>query len=197
MKKVLLLGVALAAMLAGQSQAELITFDALSGGGGIVPDGYEGLHWVNFYWLNGTVQSHSGYQPAIVSSNNVAFNGSGNAAFVSVSNGVFSLGSAYLTGVWRDGLQVEVIGSLGGTTIPGYDNIFTLSSTAHTPITFNYFNIDTVEFISSGGVKNPNYSGDGTQFAVDNLIIPEPTTTLLLLVFGASTLWMLRKNRAA
>jgi hypothetical protein len=195
MQKVWLLGVALATMLAGQSQANLITFDSLSGGGGAVPDGYQGLHWTNFYYLNGTVQAHSGYQPAVVSPNNIAFNGAGNPAFV--SDGLFNLGSAYLTGVWRDGLQVEVIGSLGGTPVPGYDHTYTLSSTAATFITFNYLNIDAVEFISSGGVKNPNYSGDGTQFAMDNVLIPEPTTTLLLLAFGASTLWMRRKTRAA
>jgi hypothetical protein len=196
MKKVLLLGVALATMFAGQSQAaNLVTFDGLSGGGGLVPDAYQGLHWTNLYFLNGTVQAHTGYQPAVVSPNNVAFNGFGSTAFM--SDGLFMLESAYLTAVWRDGLQVEVIGSVGGTPVPGYDNTFTLSSTAPTFITFNYYNIDAVQFISFGGVKNPNYSGDGTQFAMDNVLIPEPTTTLLLLGLGAGTLWMLRKNRAA
>ncbi len=194
MKKVFLLGVALATMLAGQSQAEVITFDEL-GGGGAVPDGYRGLHWTNFFYINGTVQAHSGYQPAVVSPDYVAFNGFGSTALM--SDGEFELVSAYLTAVWRDGLQVEVIGSRGGTIVPGYDNTYTLSSTAATLITFDYFNIDTVQFISFGGVKNPNYSGDGTQFAMDNVVIPEPATPLLLSAFGASVLWMLRRNRAA
>jgi hypothetical protein len=195
MKKIFLLGVAVATMLAGQAQAErLITFDDLSGGGA-VPDGYQSLHWTNFFYINGTSQANSGYQPAVISPKNVAFNGFGATALL--SDGEFGLFSAYLTAVWRDGLQVEVIGSRGGTVVPGYDNTYTLSSTASTFITFNYDNIDTVQFISFGGVKNPNYSGDGTQFAMDNVLIPEPASALLLLGFGAGTLWMLRKNRVA
>jgi hypothetical protein len=195
MKKLFLLGVAFATMLASQSQAKVVTFDDLTGGGGAVTEGYWGMHWSNFFFLNGTVQAHTGYQPAVISPNNVAFNGFGTTAFM--SDGVFELDSLYLTAVWRDGLQVEIIGSLGGTTVPGYDNTFTLSSTAPTLITLNYFDVDKVEFISFGGVKNPNYSGDGTQFAMDNLVIPEPTTTLLLLAFGSSTLWVLRRSRKA
>jgi hypothetical protein len=194
MKKVILLGVALAAMHAAQSHAISLTFDDLSGGGP-VPSGYQGLQWTNFFYINGTVQANTGYQPAVVSPKNVVFNGFGNTALM--SDGEFNLGSAYLTAVWRDGLQVEVIGIRGGTVVPGYDKTFTLSSTASTFVTFDYGSIDTVQFISSGGIKNPNYLGDGTQFAMDNLLIPEPATSLLLLAFGASALWMARKNRVA
>ncbi len=195
MKKALLLGVALTTLAAGQSQAKTITFDDLNGSGGAVPSGYNGLQWNNFYFLNGTAQANSGYQAAVVSPNNIALNGGGNSA--SISDGSFDLFSAYLTGVWRDGLQIEVIGSRGGSVVPGYDNTYTVSSTASTLINFNYFDVDSVEFISSGGVKNPLYSGDGIQFAMDNVVIPEPTTALLLLAFGAGTLVMLRKKRAA
>jgi hypothetical protein len=45
---------------------------------------------------------------------------------------------AYLTLVWRDNLQIQVIGSLLGAPIPGYDNIYTLSATGNTLINFDY-----------------------------------------------------------
>ena len=194
MKKILLLGMSLAALFAGEAQAKIITFDDV-GPGGALPDGYAGLHWDNFYYINGTSQINNGYHAAVVSPDYVAFNGSGTPAMV--SDTTFNLFSAYLTGVWRDGLQVEVIGSRGGTVVPGYDNTYTLSSTASTLITFAYYDVDTVQFISSGGVKNPNYTSDGTQFAMDNLLVPEPTTALLLLAFGPGVLWMLRRRRGA
>ena len=192
MKKVQLFGVALATMLAGQAQAsKLITFDDF--GGGTVPDGYQGVTWTNFFVLNGTAQANSGFQPAVISSPNVALNGGGTPAFL----GNAELDSGYFTSVWRDGLQLEVIGLLDGAPVAGYDHTYTLSATAPTLLTFNYVNVDTIEFISSGGVQHPGYSGNGTQFALDNLVIPEPATAVLLLGFGASALWMRRKNHAA
>jgi len=83
--------------------------------------------------------------------------------------------------VWRDNLNVEVIGSLLGTPI--YDQPFTLSATANTLETFNYVGVDSVEFIPSGGTFHTGYTNDyGTYFAIDNLnvdlvqltAVPEP-----------------------
>jgi hypothetical protein len=192
MKKVTLFGVALGALFACQSQAsKLVTFDDL-GGGGTLPDGYQGVHWTNFFYVNGTVQVNSGYKPAVVSPNNVAFSGGGNPAFL----GNAELDSGYFTAVWRDGLQLQVIGMLNGAPVSGFDHTYTLNATNATFITFNYTGIDTIEFLSSGGVQHAGYSGDGTQFAMDNVVIPEPATTLVLLAFGASALWMRRKTAA-
>jgi len=115
----------------------------------------------------------------------VAFNGFGNSATVS-SDTVFNLNSAYLTAVWRDNLQVEVIGSLLGAPI--YDNTYSLSATEATLINFNYLGIDSVQVsIFSAGSQHPGYNFNGTQVAIDNLnvdflttlaAVPEPSTWL-------------------
>jgi hypothetical protein len=193
MKKSLWFGMALTAMLACEVQAsKLINFDDLSGGGGVIPDGYQALHWTNFFYVSGISQPNTGYFPATISTNNVGFNGAGSAAFL----GSPALDSGYFTAVWRDGLQLEVIGMRNGATVAGDDHTFTLNSTNATFLTFNYTNIDTIKFVTSGGIRNPSYSGDGTQFAVDNLSVPEPATTTVLLAFGASMVGMRRRNRA-
>jgi len=91
------------------------------------------------------------------------------------------LNSAYLTSVWRDNLNVQVIGSLGGNTI--YTETFTLSATANTLETFNMVGVDTVEFTPSGGTLHSGYANDyGPYFAMDNVDVdlitevPEPST---------------------
>ena len=138
----------------------------------------------------------SGYQFAAVSPNNVAFLGFGNPAFV--SNTLFNLGSAYLTAIWRDNLQIEVIGSLSG--VPIYDNIYTLSATGHTLLNFNYHGIDSVEFsIFSGGTHHQGYDAfDGAQVAFDNLTIsvPDSGSTVMLFGIGVCAFGFLRKKLA-
>jgi hypothetical protein len=172
-------GVLLLLALPGMAlaQTELITFDDLPtpvSGRSLIPNGYAGLQWQNFGYEDGSLNPHSGYFNAIVSQNNVAFNGFGNPALI--SDGSFNLNSAYLTGAWNDGLQVEVQGFVGATLT--YDNTYTVNTTGPTLINFNYLGVDEVNFISSGGTPNPAYIsyGGGTNFAMDNLsvTIPDP-----------------------
>jgi len=181
-----------------------ITFDDLDGSGNqLVPNGYKGFNWTNFYTYDAVNDpanlNPSGYQFAAVSSNNVAFLGFGNPAFVS-SNTLFNLGSAYLTAVWRDNLQIEVVGSLLGVPIPGYDNVYALSATGHTLLNFNYRGIDSVEFrVFDGGTHHPGYDRfDGAQVAFDNVTVsvPESGTTVMLFSIGVCALGFLRKKLA-
>jgi hypothetical protein len=173
------------------AQTEILTFDDLptpvSGNnpGSPIPNGYEGLQWQNFIYLNGVNSffNPSGYQNGVVSPNNVAFNAYANPAMF--SDGLFNLNSAYLTGAWNDGLQVEVQGFVGAALI--YDNTYTVNATGPTLINFNYLGVGAVNFISSGGVNHGfvNSQGlhiTGTQFVMDNLsitIVPEPSTVTL------------------
>jgi hypothetical protein len=141
-----------------------------------IPSGYGGLQWSNFLYAN-TLAIHiapSGYSNGVVSAPNVAVNGFGQPA--SLSGGTFDLDSAYLTGAWDDGLQVEVQGFVGNTLT--YDNTWTVNSTGPTLINFNYLGVTSVQFITSGGVPH-GYGSSGEQFAMDNLtitFIPEPAT---------------------
>jgi len=168
--------------------ATVINFDDLNYSDQAIPgypSSYSGLYWANVYVYNATDNPEnltSGYQYSVISPKNVAFNGGGGPITIS-SNTPFTLNSAYLTSVWRDNLNVEVIGSLLGTPI--YDQPFTLSATANTLETFNYVGVHSVEFIPSGGTFHTGYTNDyGTYFAIDNLnvdlvqltAVPEPGT---------------------
>lgn len=172
-----------------------LTFDDLPAPatyGSAVPAGYGGLQWNNFNYLDGAGFVASGYQNGVVSSGNVAFNGTGNPAQIS-SGTAFDLNSAWLTAAWNDGLQLEVQGFAGGTL--AYDQTYTLNATASTLLTFSYLAVDQVNFISSGGV-NHGYDGSGTQFVMDNVTVtvPEPNSTMLLLFGSALIVLQLRKR---
>jgi hypothetical protein len=187
--------------------ATIINFDDLISDQ-VIPNGYFGLNWTNAYVYDAADDpdhlghNHNppladGYDVAFVSSPNVAFNGGNNGSnpITISSNAIFNLNSAYLTSVWNDNLQVEVIGYVLGTPI--YDQKFYPSATAHTLETFNYIGVDSVEFIPSGGTQHPGYTAFmGTYFAIDDLNIdlvqltevPEPGTWVaaaLLLAFIA------------
>jgi len=179
----------LAFAAAASAAATTINFDNLDGSTGdqVVPNGYGGLNWTNFNVYDAVNDpgnlSHSGYEVAWVSPNNVAFSALVNTRPTETisSDTIFNLNSAYLTSVWRDNLQVRVIGSLAGVPVPTYDNTYTLSATANTLEHFNYVGIDSVEFIPSGGTFHDGYKFDaGPYFAMDNLDVdvpvPEPGT---------------------
>jgi hypothetical protein len=170
--------------------ATIINFDDLNYSDQAIPgypSSYSGLYWANVYVYNATDNPEnltSGYQYSVISPKNVAFNGSGSSITIS-SNTPFTLNSAYLTSVWRDNLQVEVIGSLLGTPI--YDQTFILSATANMLEPFNYVGVDSVEFIPSGGTFHDGYKFDaGPYFAMDDVnidlvqlfAVPEPGTWL-------------------
>lgn len=178
------------------AQTELLTFENLPAaainGASVIPNNYGGLQWQNFNYLDvlNYDVSPAGYNNANVSGTNVAFNANSNPA--KITGTTFDLDSAYLTGAWRDGLQVEVQGYVGGVLT--YDNTYTVNTSGPDLINFNYLGVDEVIFTSSGGTLNPAYhdpdrGAAAEQFAMDNLSItfpvPEPSTIALL---GLATL---------
>ena len=195
---------AIAAAMSMSANATLITFDDLPGSGAAVPNGYGGLDWSEFNYLDASSPTYvnSGYLPGMVSPTRVAYNAYANVA--TIDDTPFTLNSAYLTAAWNDNLKVQVVGKLGGITL--YDNTYTLSATAATLINFNYVGVDEVVFDSFGGTFHNGYSGSGEHFAMDNLlvntVVPEPSTyvagALMLLPFGAKAVrrWKTRKTEA-
>jgi len=155
--------------LAFANTNSLVTFDELTqtASGLAVPANYAGLNWGNFFYIDGVnyVSNPSGFQAAVVSSNNVAYSVSTNPA--SIVGGLFDLNSAYLTAAWNDNLQVEAKGYIG--TVLSYDQTYTLSAIARTLIQFNYLGVDQVDLVSSGGSHHAGYSGTGTNFVMDNV----------------------------
>jgi hypothetical protein len=181
--------------LVGRLGAVVITFDDLPatpppGGGTSIPSGYAGFAWNNFDYetvMNNLALNPSGYLNWMVSPGNVAFNGAGTPALFSGT--AFNLMSAYLTGAWNDGLNLEVQGFVGALLV--YDNHYTVNSTAPTLINFNYLGVDEVNFISSGGTAHGYAGGAGQQFVLDNLTVatPEPSSFVLAVlgILGLAT----------
>ena len=178
--------VLLCASTGAYGQNDVLTFDDLTTTNDVqilngshyyyteVPTNYGGLTWNNFGVTAGIIDTNSGYQAAVISSNNVVFNRDGFPA--SISNATpFNLVSAYFTAAWNDNLQLEVQGFAAGTL--RYDQTFTLSAVAHSLLTFNYTGVDKVYFLAYGGTphsgysySDPPYTG-GTWFAMDNLTV--------------------------
>lgn len=184
-------------LLAAHANAELITFDNLSDGGEGTPisNGYAGLNWTNFNVLNTQLDPDpAGYQNGVVSLPNVALNGGGHAASFS-SAGEFTLTSAYVGAGWNDGLSVVVLGKLNGVQVDS--TTLTVNTSGSTLEMFNWSGINEVDFSSSGGTPNPQFtSGAGTEFYLDNLsVVPEPTAGGILLV-GTARLLLGRRRVA-
>ena len=158
---------------------QLATFDDLPGGSLPVPAGYCGLTWSNFNYLIAADHPNSGYSAGTVSPPNAAFNPYGTPASI-INTGKVNLVSAYLTAAWNDNLQVLANGYAGATL--AYSNSYTLSATAPTLINFNYLGVSKVDFISSGGTPHPGYSGSGTQFVVDNVVLGGSAASLVSII---------------
>lgn len=152
----------------------------------LIPPGYGGLNWDNFYVLNSTTYGYnSGYQPGTTSGEWVAFNGGGFPSSVLQGSSPFTMNSGQFTAAWFDDLNIDIAGWSGGS--PTYFATFTLSATSPMLLTFNWTNLDYVLFTSYGGTQHEDYLGAGTQFVLDDLVlnaevnaVPEPASMVLL-----------------
>jgi len=190
-KQAAILSVTILFSAAGSMLSEVLTFDDVNPPGAYVYGfpiwyNYGGLEWNNWYVANIPLYfkdfgvGGGAYPNAVVSGNWVAYTGGGS---ISVSVGAFNLNSVYMTAAWNDGLQVEAQGFIGNSLV--YDNSYNVNTFGPTFLALNYVGVTEVNFISSGGIPNPTYSGGGggTQFAIDNLsatMVPEPSTLSLI-----------------
>lgn len=167
----------------GPANAAIINFDDLNTGGSytLIPNGYQGFNWNNFYAISQSYSPQSGYGKGTASAPNVAFNGFGDPASFSPVSGTFDFNSAYLTAAWSDGLNILVEGFLGGVNT--YSQTVVVNTTSPTKFTFNYLGVETVRFTSFGGTDSYR-----SHLALDTLeynatsAVPEPLTIL-----GATT----------
>jgi hypothetical protein len=154
----------------------VIHFDDLYGPASSVAPiapGYHGLAWNSLDVLDGVdfVFQPSGYSAGVVSPKNVVYPMNGDfytSQNGSISGGLFDLISAYLTATLNDGLNVQALGYISGTLV--YSNNYVLNATTPTLIQFNYFGVNRVDFITSGGLQHPGYGpGFDEGFAMDDV----------------------------
>jgi hypothetical protein len=182
---------ALGVFLSGYSaDAATLTFDDINAGqiAAQIPNGYGGVNWDNFYTLDAVNfdLNPSGYNNGLVSNNNVAYNGFANPASISAISSPFSLVSGYFTGAWNNGLTIDVVGQVAGVNT--YFTSFVVDSAKPTLETFNWSNLSSVTFSSSGGAS-AGFAGGGEHFALDNLTlngvasaVPEPSTWVMMFI---------------
>jgi hypothetical protein len=190
------------ALTATPAGADTLIFDDIPdavGGSltGEIPDGYGGLNWDGFNYINGpVVASGSGFENGVVSGDYTAFNFLGQVS--TVNDTLFTLDSAWMTAAWNTGLTVEIAGLLDGATLvstnivvdPFEPTEFTFDSVAG-------IGIDELMFSSFGGV-NAGLGGSGQQFVMDDfsftvLAMPEPSA-LSALGLGLAALVAFRRR---
>ena len=159
-----------AAMLAGfasLASADTINFDDLSDAP--IANGYHGLDWSNFWSFAPFSPDYdgSGYESALTSGTNVAYNSYGTPASIS-SAADFDLNSFVAAAAWNDGLSVLISGYNNGVQI--YSTVVSLVTGSASAVTLNWIGVDDVSFVSYGGT-NPGLNGSGTHFALDDLTI--------------------------
>ena len=169
--KVFTLAVFTLLLLTAPAHADIntvIKFDDLAGDQGPIPDGYMGLHWSNFYYLNGLTYNPAdplmqGYKNGVVSSPKVAYNGFGfDGAFFLDPGNTFTLNSAYFTSTayWLPTSYVDVTGFLNGNQV-AFDHV-AINAENPTQHTFNWL-VDGV------AITTETQTAAGFDVAVDNL----------------------------
>ena len=197
-------------LINNEASATLLSFDDLPD---IVPvngplpvdtfTSYGGLNWENMNYtdpieFNQRLDNigNSGFENGLVSNNHVAFNSADTTAIISTtSNQVINFVGCYLTGGWRDGLNIQVQGYKDDALL--YNDIVIVDSIMPTWFSFDYLSVDTISFFSHGGSAHGYSAGDsdysfvldGSSFVMDNFTfneapVPEPSTFLLLIMGG-------------
>lgn len=198
---------------AGPAGATTITFDNTSAGDAASSNNaqitgfYSNLIWTNFFLANGPAMQSSdganGFTNGVVSAQDDAFDGSGTAggglanyeAEISESGGTFTFNSAYFTAGWNDNLQIVVTGHAAGN-VTYTKTITALTPDSPTLVTFNWTNIETVDFLPTGGTAAAGYTGGhGENFAMDNMTINGPVTPLPKGVWGGAALLVVMGGR--
>ena len=160
---------------AGPASAVVLDFEDVTGK---LKNGYGGLNWGNMRVLDSDKVVTSGYQQGAVSGSHVAFNSWARVGKVKSAQD-FDFNGVYLTGAWRDNLNIRVTGYNNGVAL--YSQTVVANSNAATWFQFDFLGIDALTFRSFGGTENPLYPrGSGKHFAMDNFTFNETVAAVPL-----------------
>ena len=176
----LLLGVSSATASAG-----VIDFDDLSGDyTEAIADGYRGFNWSNMASIRSDAFPGSGYEAGTVSQGNTAYNMDGGYAAISkAGEGTFNFVGAFFTSAWVE-QELSFEGYQNGQLLYSTAASYVIDTYAPVWIQLGWMGIDSLVI----------YNSSGTQWAMDDMVIPEPAT---LALFGACAFGLLLARRRA
>jgi hypothetical protein len=176
------------ATVAAPAHAQLATFDDLPGctpgntGGTLIPNGYAGFNWDNFYIADGpntaTVQGGPGYASGTVTPRCIALNGYGASSMISAAP--FTFNGGYFTAAFTNGLTVNISGYNGATLL--FSQVLTLNTSGPQLLNVAWDNLTSVTFASGDGQPGSQFVFDNFRFnnTPDPTITPEPASMTLL-----------------
>lgn len=190
------------ASLGQNSFADIISFDDLPATeiADTIANGYQGFDWSMFGYVHKYALPNTGFEKGVVSGEYAAYNEF--AATATTGGNSFDFNGAYLTAAWNDGLNIEVTGSLGGTT-KYIKTVFTNTKQSQW-FDFNFWEIDALSFRAFGGTRNPDLDSDGEFFILDNFTYNEPRppvaeaaepSTMVLFGLGIVLLGLMNNRR--
>lgn len=174
----LLLGVCSATSFAG-----VINFDDLSGDfTEAIAGGYQGLNWDNMGSIRSDAFPGSGYEAGTVSQTNTAYNRDGGAVAISKAGaGTFNFAGAFFTSAWME-QEIAFEGYRNGELTYSTATSFVLDTTTPLWVQLGWSGIDTLLI----------YNSSGTQWAMDDMVLPEPAS---LALFGAAATGLMLARR--
>ena len=184
--------------MAGNANANILTFDDISGpelkdepGIKLVPNGYGNLNWDWVGAANPAIAGleDTGYSRGIVSGEWVAYNWYAGMTYTTSTTGAFDFNGASFTSASDPVITIEAKGyDNAGKEI--YSSSWEINDKTPTLITADFKNIDLLTLNSSGN-----------QFVMDNFnyttaAVPEPSTYALMGIGGLFVASLLKKSGA-
>lgn len=165
------------------SFADVIGFDDLSGDfTEAIADGYQGFNWENMGAIRSDAFPGSGYEMGTISPSNTAFNRDGGTVAISKSGaGTFHFVGAFFTSAWVE-QELAFEGFADGQLMYSSAESYVIDTTTPLWVQLSWAGIDSLVI----------YNSSGTQWAMDDMVVPEPAS---LALFGASAIGLLLMRR--